>query len=70
MAGHSGFQSGRPVKPWLVRILVNAVVSQRRRRAIDTVPLETYSHADDRPSPGETVEANLDREEIRRRWVG
>lgn len=63
--GISGFQSGRPVKPWLVRILVNAVVSQRRRRAIDTVPLETYSHADDRPSPGETVEANLDREEIR-----
>ena len=55
--GISGFQSGRPVKPWLVRILVNAVVSQRRRRALDTVPLETYSHADDRPSPGETVEA-------------
>lgn len=63
--GIAGFQSGRPVKPWLVRILVNAVLSQRRRRAIDTVPLETYRHADDRPQPGEAVEAQLDRQAVR-----
>ena len=68
--GIPGFESGRPVKPWLVRILVNAVVSQRRRRAIDTVPLQNHSHADDRPQPGEAVEAQLDRQEIREALAG
>ena len=68
--GIHGFHSGRPVKPWLVRILVNAVVSQRRRRALDTVPLENHNHADDRPHPGEAVEAHLDRQEIRQALAG
>ena len=34
------FQRGRPVKPWLMRILVNAVVSQQRRRSLTTVSLD------------------------------
>ena len=38
--GIGNFRIGRPVKPWLVRILVNTVLSQRRRRSILTTPLE------------------------------
>ena len=37
--GIRGFRLGSPVKPWLVRILVNAVLSQQRRRALPTVQL-------------------------------
>ena len=37
--GIRGFRLGNPVKPWLVRILVNAVLSQQRRRALPTVQL-------------------------------
>ena len=32
--GIRGFRLGSPVKPWLVRILVNAVLSQQRRRVL------------------------------------
>jgi len=41
--GIQGFHSDRPVKPWLIRILVNTVVSQRRRRAVATVTLRLRS---------------------------
>jgi len=34
------FQVGRPVKPWLVRILVNKVISQRRNHRPATSPIE------------------------------
>ncbi len=68
--GIQGFHGGRPVKPWLVRILVNGVVSQRRKRAIDTVPLQNHIHTDDRPSPSEDVEAQLDRQAIREALSG
>ena len=37
--GIRGFRRGSPVKPWLIRILVNAVLSQQRRRTIPTVQL-------------------------------
>ena len=38
--GIQGFRPGRPFKPWLVRILVNRIVSLRRTRALPTVPLD------------------------------
>ena len=38
--GISGFRRGRPFKPWVVRILVNRIVSSRRARALPTAPLE------------------------------
>ena len=34
------FRLGSPVKPWLVRILVNAVLAHQRRRALPTVNLD------------------------------
>ena len=68
--GIKGFHSGRPVKPWLVRILVNAIVSQRRRRAVPTVPLENHHPPDDQPHPSEAMEAQLDRQRIRQALDG
>lgn len=38
--GLGGFQPGRPLKPWLLRILVNGVLAQRRKRSLPTVPLD------------------------------
>ena len=37
--GIEGFKRGRPPKPWLIRILVNRVMDERRRQTIPTVPL-------------------------------
>ncbi len=72
--GIGGFRRGRPVKPWLVRILVNAVLAQRRRRALATVPLEGTrapegegdAPAADEPSQLETIEAREERADVRR----
>ncbi len=38
--GIRGFQRGRPIKPWLVRILVNKVLSYRRRVPVPAVQLD------------------------------
>ena len=62
--GIRGFRLGNPVKPWLVRILVNAVLSQQRRRALPSVQLndagpdELRLGSDD---PAATLEALEDR---------
>ena len=37
--GIGGFERGRPLKPWLTRILVNGVLTQKRKRAVQTVPI-------------------------------
>ena len=38
--GIRGFRMGSPFKPWLLRILVNAVLAQQRRRTLPTVDLD------------------------------
>ena len=38
--GIGGFRRGRPFKPWVVRILVNRIVSGRRANRVPTAPLE------------------------------
>ena len=68
--GIRGFQLGRPFKPWLVRILINAVLGQRRRRALTTVPLEESDRPEDSPSVDEAVEALADRQSVRRALTG
>ncbi len=58
--GIRGFRTGYPVKPWLVRILVNTVTSQRRRRSVPIAPLdvaEAQSGADDLSELAESIEA-------------
>ena len=37
--GIDGFRPGSPLKPWLLRIVVNGVISSRRRRVLSVVPL-------------------------------
>ncbi|MXY43186.1 MAG: RNA polymerase sigma factor [Dehalococcoidia bacterium] len=37
--GISGFRRGRPLKPWLTRILVNGVLATKRKKAVPTVPI-------------------------------
>lgn len=67
--GIRGFRLGNPVKPWLVRILVNAVLSQQRRRALltvqlnDTGPDGPYSVSGD---PADALGALEDRLVLRR----
>lgn len=68
--GIQGFHSERPVKPWLVRILVNTVVSQRRRRVVSTVSLEYESEAEDSARPAEEIEAQHERLAIRQALEG
>lgn len=68
--GMPGFHSERPVKPWLMRILVNTVMSQRRRRAVSTVSLEYESEAEDAARPAEEIEAQHDRLVIREALAG
>ena len=41
--GMPGFRPDRPVKPWLVRILVNRVLALQRRRSLPEVPIEDAS---------------------------
>jgi len=57
--GIGSFRIGLPAKPWLVRILVNTIVSQRRRLSIPTTPLEEAAYwqdGDDAADPAEQLE--------------
>ena len=37
--GIGGFKRGQPLKPWLTRILVNGVLTQKRKRSLTTIPI-------------------------------
>ena len=66
--GIKGFRLGSPVKPWLVRILVNAVLSQQRRRVLPTVNLDDGLDSPDpgMTDPAATLDALEDRLVLRR----
>ena len=71
--GIRGFRRGNPVKPWLLRILVNAVLSQQRRRAVETVRFngngpEEHDYSSD--DPAETLDALENRLALRRAIAG
>jgi RNA polymerase sigma-70 factor (ECF subfamily) len=59
------FRRGRPVKPWLMRILVNSVLAQQRKRALTTVPLEESAPLSAPTSGADSIEASEDREAVR-----
>lgn len=71
--GIRGFRLGNPFKPWLVRILVNAVLSQQRRRVLPTVGLDG-SGPDDLVSshigPSSALDDLENRMELRRAIAG
>ena len=57
--GIRGFSRGRPFKPWIVRILVNRIVSSRRARALPTAPLED---AERTSGPADVLESAMSAE--------
>ena len=63
--GMSSFRIGRPMKPWLVRILVNTVMGQRRRRSIQTVPLEETAQSAEADDPVGLAEQGEAAESVR-----
>ena len=66
--GIRGFRRGSPVKPWLVRILVNAVLSHQRRRIHPAVSLNGNGPdtvASDIADPSETLDSLEDRLSLR-----
>jgi RNA polymerase sigma-70 factor (ECF subfamily) len=64
--GIGGFRLGSPLRPWLLRILHNRVVSHKRRRLLDLLPLPSADRARDRqPGPEAVVELAEHRSEMR-----
>ncbi|MFN3974272.1 MAG: RNA polymerase sigma factor [Dehalococcoidia bacterium] len=53
--GIRGFDPQRPLKPWLVRILVNKALTAQRRRSLSAVPLNEATPHSGGPSPEESV---------------
>lgn len=68
--GIRSFKQGRPFKPWLMRILVNTVMSHRRRRSIVTTPIEGGDWAGDAEDPAASLEARLERETLQQAIAG
>ena len=63
--GIHGFRQGRPFKPWLVRILVNEVLSQRRKRSLPTSGLEDEDRPGESTDPAEAAAVQEDRRAVR-----
>ncbi len=61
--GIGGFRGDGPVKPWLVRILVNRVVSHQRRRSLPVVPI---AEATEPPAPDRTAQEAEAKDSVRR----
>ena len=59
------FRRGRPAKPWLMRILVNTVISQQRRRRLAVVPIDESLLPGSAPGPHAEAEAAEDRDAVR-----
>ncbi len=62
--GIGGFKRGRPPKPWLVRILVNEVLTRQRKKSIPAIPLSDLDHAAD-PAASDDADAFQDRAIVR-----
>lgn len=67
------FRKGSPVKPWLLRILVNSVLAQQRRRTLPTVHIEDDGDSESHvqiAAPEESMDALEDRLVLRRAIEG
>ena len=62
--GIRGFKIGRPLKPWLTRILINQVLVGKRRLSIPTTPLADPDEPG-APSVLDDVDAHGDRAVVR-----
>ena len=54
--GIRGFRRGRPVKPWFLRILVNTVLSWRRKRSVPEVYLTGHGSKEADATEGDPAE--------------
>ena len=68
--GIQGFRQGQPFKPWLVRILVNEVLSQRRRRSLPTCGLEDEDQPGESTDLAEVAATQEDRRAVRQALAG
>ena len=68
--GIHGFRQGHPFKPWLVRILVNEVLSQRRRRSLPTCGLEDEDRHGESTDLAEAAASQDDRRAVRTALTG
>jgi RNA polymerase sigma-70 factor (ECF subfamily) len=60
------FRAGSPLKPWLIRILVNRTTSHKRRRFLALVPMPFAERTRDAdPGPETVVELDEQRAELR-----
>ncbi len=64
--GIRSFDIGRPLKPWLMRILVNEVMTYRRRRSLATTSLEEGMEPEGNDDPAELAETKDSSEQVRR----
>lgn len=64
------FRRGRPFKPWLMRILVNEVMNQRRRRYVVTTPIEGGDWPGDAEDPAASLESRLERQTLQQAIAG
>ena len=62
--GVGGFERGRPVKPWLMRVLVNGVLAHKRKRTVPTIPM-TDSDQPGSPSSPDQLDALESRAVVR-----
>ena len=62
--GIRGFKIGRPLKPWLTRVLINEVLTDKRRRSIPTDPIPEPDQPD-APSVSDDPDALADRVVVR-----
>ena len=66
--GIRSFRRGRPFKPWLMRILVNTVMAHRRRRTVETTPIEGSESEmeSDAEDPEDAAESRSERQALQR----
>ena len=63
--GIRGFRTGLPFKPWLVRVLVNTVTAQRRRRSVPIDPLDVAGAQSGADDPAKLAESSESRHRVR-----
>ena len=68
--GIQGFRQGQPFKPWLVRILVNEVLSQRRKRSLPTCGFEDDDRHGESTDLAEAAASQDDRRAVRMALTG
>ena len=62
--GIRSFRRGRPFKPWLIRILVNAVMAHRRKRSVETTPIEESEWPEDAEHPADLAESRSEQQTL------